>query len=149
VKRTQQNTLVKILSFAINCLQLKLSFVSIIFSNNGCKQHILITNDSLSYKRLVANNSFSTSDNRIYEMIISYESQKWILNYHNILDFWNVKNLHYNPYHMIMDSRYLLKCLVKWFFYMESSVMPLIQRRKILKDFENHKLIYTMKCAFF
>jgi hypothetical protein len=27
----------------------------------------------------------------------------------SILDFWNAKNLHHNPYHMIMDSLYLLK----------------------------------------
>ncbi len=32
---------------------------------------------------------------------------------------------------------------------MESSVMPLIQKKKILKDFENHKLKYTMKYGFF
>jgi len=34
-------------------------------------------------------------------------------------------------------------------FYIESNVMPLIQRKTILKDFENHKLKYTtMKCEF-
>jgi hypothetical protein len=27
--------------------------------------------------------------------------------------------------------------------------MPLIQRKTILKDFENHKLIYKMKYGFF
>jgi len=32
---------------------------------------------------------------------------------------------------------------------MESNVMPLIQKKTILKDFENHKLIYTMKYEFF
>ncbi len=35
------------------------------------------------------------------------------------------------------------------FFDMESSVIPLIQRKTILKDFENHKLIYIMKYGFF
>jgi hypothetical protein len=34
------------------------------------------------------------------------------------------------------------------FFDMESNVMPLTQRKTILKDFENHKLIYTMKYTF-
>jgi hypothetical protein len=34
-------------------------------------------------------------------------------------------------------------------FDIESSVMPLIQRKTILKDFENHKLRYTMKYGFF
>jgi len=48
-----------------------------------------------------------------------------------------------------MGSLYLLKCLVEWFFDMESSGMPLIQRKTILKDFENHKLRYTMKYWFF
>ncbi len=55
----------------------------------------------------------------------------------------------YNPYHMIMNSLYLLKCLIDFFFDIESSVMPLIERKTILKDFENHKLIYTMKYGFF
>jgi hypothetical protein len=31
---------------------------------------------------------------------------------------------------------------------LESSVMPLIKRTTILKDFENHKLKYTMKYGF-
>jgi hypothetical protein len=35
------------------------------------------------------------------------------------------------------------------FFDMQSNVMPLIQRKTILKDFENHKLIYTMKYSLF
>jgi hypothetical protein len=35
------------------------------------------------------------------------------------------------------------------FFDMESSVMPLIQRKAILKDFENHKLKYTTKHGVF
>jgi len=35
------------------------------------------------------------------------------------------------------------------FYYVENSVMPLIQRKTILKDFENHKLKYTMKYGFF
>jgi hypothetical protein len=55
-------------------------------------------------------------NNIIYEAITSYESQEWILSYHNILGFLSVKNLFHNPYHMIMDSTYLLKCLVEWFF---------------------------------
>jgi hypothetical protein len=33
-------------------------------------------------------------------------------------------------------------------FYMESSVMSLIQRKTILKYFENHKLKYIMKYGF-
>jgi hypothetical protein len=55
----------------------------------------------------------------------------------------------HNPYHMIMDSLYLLKCLIEFFFDIESSVMPLIEMKTILKYFENHKLIYTMKYGFF
>jgi hypothetical protein len=35
------------------------------------------------------------------------------------------------------------------FFDIESDVMLLIQRKKNLKDFENHKLGYTMKYGFF
>jgi hypothetical protein len=35
------------------------------------------------------------------------------------------------------------------FFDIESSVMPLIQGKMILKDFENHKLRYIMKYGFF
>jgi hypothetical protein len=50
---------------------------------------------------------------------------------------------------MIMNSLYLLKCFVGCFFDIESSVIPLIQRKKILKDFENHRLKYTMKYGFF
>jgi hypothetical protein len=69
----------------------------------------------------------------------------WISSYHNILDFWSAKNLHHNPYLMIMDSLYLLKCLMEWFFNMENSVIPLIQRKKNLKDFADHNLRYTMK----
>jgi hypothetical protein len=34
------------------------------------------------------------------------------------------------------------------FFDIESSVMPLIQRKTILKDFENHKSRYTIKYGF-
>jgi hypothetical protein len=34
-------------------------------------------------------------------------------------------------------------------FHIESNVMPLIQRKTILNDFENHKLKYTMKYDFF
>jgi hypothetical protein len=33
-------------------------------------------------------------------------------------------------------------------FDMEKNVMPLIQMKTILKDFENHKLKYTMKYGF-
>jgi len=84
-------------------------------------------------------------NNILYEVITSYEFQEWILGYHNILDFWSAKNVHHNPCHMIMNSLYLLKFLVEWFFDMERSVMPLIQRKKILKDFKNHKLKCTMK----
>jgi hypothetical protein len=61
------------------------------------------------------------------------------------MDFWSGKNLHHKLYHMIRDSLYLLKWLIEWFFYMEICVIPLIQRKTILKDFENHKLRYTMK----
>jgi hypothetical protein len=50
---------------------------------------------------------------------------------------------------MIMNSLYLLKCFIEFFFDIESSVIPLIQRKTILKDFENHKLKYTMKYDFF
>jgi hypothetical protein len=35
------------------------------------------------------------------------------------------------------------------FFYMKNNVMLLIQRKTILKDFENYKLRYTMKYEFF
>jgi hypothetical protein len=35
-----------------------------------------------------------------------------------------------------------------FFLDMEDSVMPLIQRKTILKFFENHKFIYTMKYDF-
>jgi len=35
-------------------------------------------------------------------MITSYEFQEWILSYHNILDFWSVKNLHHSPYHRLI-----------------------------------------------
>jgi hypothetical protein len=35
------------------------------------------------------------------------------------------------------------------FLYMKINVMPLIQRKTILKDFANHKLKYTMKYGFF
>jgi hypothetical protein len=35
------------------------------------------------------------------------------------------------------------------FFLHRNNVMPLIQRKMILKDFENHKLKYTMKYEFF
>jgi len=55
-------------------------------------------------------------NNILYEVITLYESEEWILNYHNILDFWSLKNMHHSPYHMIMDSLYLLKCLVLWLF---------------------------------
>jgi hypothetical protein len=89
-------------------------------------------------------------NNILYEVITSYEYQEWILSYHNILDFWIVKNLHHSPYHMTMDSIFFKKIL-SWviFFYMESSGMPLIQKKTILKDFENHKLKYTMKIWIF
>jgi hypothetical protein len=46
------------------------------------------------------------------------------------------KTLHHIPYLMIMHSLYILKCLVDLFFNKENSVMPLIQRKMILKDFE-------------
>jgi hypothetical protein len=57
------------------------------------------------------------SDHLLYEVITSYESQEWILSYHNIVDFWSVKNLYHSPYQMIMNSLYLLKFLVEWFFW--------------------------------
>jgi hypothetical protein len=41
-------------------------------------------------------------NNILYEVITSYEYQEWISIYHNILDFWSAKNLHHNPYHMII-----------------------------------------------
>ncbi len=34
------------------------------------------------------------------------------------------------------------------YFDIENNVMPWIQRKIILKDFENHKLRYTMKYGF-
>jgi hypothetical protein len=46
----------KKLSFATNCLQLKLSFVTIIFSNDVCKQHILVMQTII----LVTNNWLQT-----------------------------------------------------------------------------------------
>jgi len=49
-------SLVKKLSFATNRLQLKLSFVTIIFSNDACKQHILIIQMII----LVTNNFLQT-----------------------------------------------------------------------------------------
>jgi len=36
-----------------------------------------------------------------------------------IITYWTfemTKTLHHNPYHMIVGSLYLLKCLVEWFF---------------------------------
>jgi hypothetical protein len=87
-------------------------------------------------------------NNILYELITSYAHQEWISSCHNILDFWSANNLCHNPYHMIMDSLYLLKCLIEWFFYMENSVMPLIQRKINLKDFANHKFRYIMKYGF-
>jgi hypothetical protein len=48
-------SLMKKLSFATNRLQLKLSFVTIIFSNDVYKQHILVMQTII----LVTNNSFS------------------------------------------------------------------------------------------
>jgi uncharacterized protein (DUF1919 family) len=56
-------------------------------------------------------------NNNLYKMITSYEKfHEWILNCCNILDFQNVIKLHHNPYHMIMDSTYLLKCFIDCFF---------------------------------
>ncbi len=55
-------------------------------------------------------------NNILYEMITSYEFHEWILNCHNILDFWSVIKMHHNPYYVIMDSTYLLKCLIEWLF---------------------------------
>jgi hypothetical protein len=55
--------------------------------------------------------------NILYEMIRSYEFHEWILSYHNILDFLSITKLHHSLYYMIMDSTYLLKCLVEDFFW--------------------------------
>ncbi len=44
-------------SFATNRLQLKLSFVISIVSNNGCKQHVLVVQMIV----LIENDSFPTS----------------------------------------------------------------------------------------
>ncbi len=40
------------------------------------------------------------------------------------------------------------KMLDYYYFYIENNVMPLIQRKTILKDSENHKSRYTMKDGF-
>jgi hypothetical protein len=55
----------------------------------------------------------------------------------------------HSPYNMTTNSLYLLKCLVDFFVGIECSMMPLIQRKTNLKEFENHKLRYTMKYGFF
>lgn len=55
-----------------------------------------------------------------------------------IIIYWTFKmlqKLHHTPYYMIMDSTYLLTCLVE-IFYLECNMMPLIQRMTILKDFD-------------
>jgi hypothetical protein len=75
--------------------------------------------------------------------------------YMNLLDrFWitityGIFEMPKSLHHVIMDSLYLLKFLIEWFFYIKNNVMPLIQRKKKLKDFEHHKLKFTMKYAFF
>jgi len=80
-------------------------------------------------------------------MISLYAFHEYILNYHNILDFWNVKNL---ASQSILHDYGLITAMLSWmnFFDIKSSVMPLILRNTILKDFENHKLRYIMKYIF-
>jgi hypothetical protein len=77
-------------------------------------------------------------------MITLYKFHEYILSYHNILDFWNAKN----PRSQSISYDYGLIIFTKmfsWiiFFYIEDSVIPLIQRQTILKDFENHELKYV------
>jgi hypothetical protein len=48
-----------------------------------------------------------------------------------------LQKLHHTPYYMIMDSTYLLTCLVE-IFYLECNMMP-------LKYLKNHKLFYSFK----
>jgi hypothetical protein len=83
-------------------------------------------------------------------MITLYGFHKYILSYHNILNFWIAKNfaslsIKYD-YGFIIFTKMLNWVII---FYIESSVMPLIQKKVILKDFENHKLKYIMKYGFF
>jgi hypothetical protein len=65
------HTQVEKLSFAINCSQLKLTFVIVIVPNDNCKQHVLVASDSFNSKQLVANNSFSTRD-IIFPKLLSF-----------------------------------------------------------------------------
>jgi hypothetical protein len=83
------------------------------------------------------------------DMITFYEFHEYILNYHNILDFWKAKNL-MSPSISYDYELIIFTIMFNWmnFFYIESSVMPLIQKKTNLKDFENHKFKYTMKYGF-
>jgi len=83
------------------------------------------------------------------DMITLYEFHEYILSYHNILDFWNAKKLASQFISYNCGFIYLLKCLFEWFFNIKNNVMPLMQRKFFLKDFENHKLKYTMKYGIF
>jgi hypothetical protein len=83
-------------------------------------------------------------------MITLYEFHEYILNSHNIFNFWNAKNS--TSQSISYDYGFILFIkMLNWviFFDIENSVMPLLHRKMILKDFENHKLRYTMKYDFF
>jgi hypothetical protein len=82
-------------------------------------------------------------------MITLYDFHEYILSYHNILDFWSAKK----PTSQSILYDYGFITSTKMFssvfsFDIESNVMPLIQKKTILKDFENHKLRGTMKYRF-
>jgi hypothetical protein len=81
-------------------------------------------------------------------MITLYGFHKYILSYHNILDFWSAKNvvsqsISYD-YGLIIFTK-----MFNWVILCDNSVMPLLQRNFFWKDFENHKLRHTMKYGFF
>jgi len=88
-------------------------------------------------------------NNMLYEVITSYESQESILSYHNILDFWSVKNLHHNPYHMIMDSLYLLKSLIEWLVEVGLRVQNIIWNFRAPRDHKHfHNKFFFLLPSF-
>jgi hypothetical protein len=74
-------------------------FVELSIIGHGTKyKWIICENDSKHLILLV-----------IWSHCMNFINRFWV----NILKFWNAKNFHHSPYHMIMDSLYLLKCLVE------------------------------------
>ncbi len=66
------------------------------------------------------------------------------------MDFWSAKSL--TSQSISYDYGFIISIkMLGWVIFLdiESSVMPLIQGKTILKDFENHKLRYIMKYEFF